>query len=51
MELNKTKVIAGVPRPGPIPLFKYFINTHPLVSNIIKGKNYKIYFCMILINL
>ena len=29
MELNETKAIAGVPRPGPIPLYKYFTNAHP----------------------
>ena len=51
MELNETKAIAGVPRPGTIPLYKYFTNAHPLISNIIKGINYKIYSCMILINL
>ena len=51
MELNETKAIAGVPRSGPTSLYKYFINTHPLIGNIIKRKNYKIYFCMILINL
>ena len=51
MELNETIAIAGVPTPGPIPLCKYFINAHPLIGNIIKGKNYKIYSCMILINL
>ena len=51
MELNETKAIAGVPRPGPISLYKYFTNAHPLISNIIKGINYKIYSCMILINL
>ena len=51
MELNETKAIAEVPRPGPISLYKYFINAHPLIGNIIKGKNYKIYFCMFLINL
>ena len=38
VELNETKAIAGVSRPGPIPLYKYFINTHPLIGNIIKGK-------------
>ena len=42
MELNKTKAIAGVLRPGPISLYKYFINTHPLIGNIGEGKNYKI---------
>ena len=51
MELNETKAIARVPRPGPIPLYNYFINAHPLTGNIIEGINYKIYFCMILINL
>ena len=29
MELNETKAIAGVPRPGPNCLYKYSINTHP----------------------
>ena len=42
MELNETKAIAGVPTPGPTFLYKYFINTHPLISNISKGKNIKI---------
>ena len=42
MELNKTKAIAGVLKPGPNSLCKYFINTHPLRSNIRKGKNNKI---------
>ena len=42
MELNETKAIAGVPRPGPTSLYKYFINAHPLISNISKGKNNKI---------
>ena len=42
MELNATKAIAGVTRPGPNSLYKYFINTHPLRSNISKGKNNKI---------
>ena len=42
MELNETKAILGVPRPGPNSLYKYFINTHPLISNISKGKNNKI---------
>ena len=51
MELNETKAIAGVPSPGSISLYKYFTNAHPLRSNIIKEKNYKIYSCMILINL
>ena len=51
MELNETKAIVEVARTRPMPLYKYFTNTHPLISNIIKGKNYKIYSCMILINL
>ena len=51
MELNETKAIAGVPTTGLTPLYKYFINAHPLIGNIIKGQNYKIYFCMFLINL
>ena len=42
MELNKTKAIAGVPRPGPTSPYKYFINTHPLIGNISKEINYKI---------
>ena len=42
MELNETKAIAEVSRLGPISLYKYFINTHPLIGNISKGKNYKI---------
>ena len=42
MELNETKAIAGVLRPGPTSLYKYFINAHPPVGNISKGKNYKI---------
>ena len=42
MELNKTKAIAGVPMPGPYSLYNYFTNTHPLTSNISKGKNNKI---------
>ena len=42
MELNKTKAIAGVPTPGPNSLYKYFINAHPLRSNISKEKNIKI---------
>ena len=43
MELNKTKAIAGVPKPGPFSLCNYFTNTHPLISNISKGKNNKIW--------
>ena len=42
MELNETKAIAGVPRPGPTSLYKYFTNAHSLIGNISKGKNYKI---------
>ena len=42
MELNETKAIARVFRPGATSLYKYFINTHPLIGNISKGKNYKI---------
>ena len=42
MELNETKAIAEVPTPGPTSLYKYFINTHHLIGNISKGKNYKI---------
>ena len=42
MELNKTKAIAGVPRPGPYSLYNYFTNTHPLISNISKREHYKI---------
>ena len=42
MELNKTKAIAGVPRPGPYSLSNYFTNAHPLINNISKGKNNKI---------
>ena len=38
MELNETKAIAGVSRPGPNSLYKYFINAHHLISNISKGK-------------
>ena len=34
MELNETKAIAGVPRPGPTSLYNYFINAHPLTGNI-----------------
>ena len=42
MELNETKAIVEVSRPGPTSLYKYFINAHPLIGNISKGKNYKI---------
>ena len=30
MELNKTKAIVGVPRPGPYSLYKYLTDAHPL---------------------
>ena len=30
MELNETKAIAEVPRPGSYSLYNYFTNTHPL---------------------
>ena len=42
MGLNETKAIAGVPRPGPTSLCKYFINAHPLIGNVSKEKNNKI---------
>ena len=42
MELNETKAIAGVCRPGPYSLYNYFTNGHPLISNISKRENYKI---------
>ena len=50
MELNKTKTIAGLPRPGPHSLYNYFTNTHPLISNISKGIIIKYEFNMFLIN-
>ena len=50
MELNETKAIAGVPRPGSYFLYNYFTNTVPLISNIIEIENYKMYFSMFLIN-
>ena len=50
MELNETKAVAGVPRTGPIFLYKYFINTHPLIDNISKEKIIKYEFKMFLIN-
>ena len=43
MELNETKAIVGVPRPGPTSLYKYFINTHSLIGNISKEINNKIW--------
>ena len=42
MELNETKAIAGVPKPGSYWLYNYFPNTHPILSIIIKVENYKI---------
>ena len=42
MELNKTKAIAGVSRPGPYSLYNYFTHTHPLICNISKRENYEI---------
>ena len=49
MELNETKAIAGVPKPGSYSLYNYFCNVHPILNIIIKIENYKIYFCMFLI--
>ena len=42
MELNETKAIVGVLRPGSYSLYNYISNTHPLLSIIIEIKNYKI---------
>ena len=42
MELNETKAIAGVPRPGSYSLYNYFSNTHQILSIIIEIENYKI---------
>ena len=42
MELNKTKAIAEVPRPGSYFLCNYFTDAHPLLSIIIEIENYKI---------
>ena len=42
MELNVTKAIVGVPRPGSYSLYNYFFNAHPILSIIIKVENYKI---------
>ena len=50
IELNETKAVAGVPMPGPTSLYKYFINAHPLIGNISKGKIIKYEFNMFLIN-
>ena len=49
MELNKSKNIAGVPRPGSYFLYSYFSNAYPLLNRIIKIVDNKIYFCMFLI--
>ena len=49
MELNATKAIAGVCRPGSYSLYNCFSNVHPILNIIIKIQNYKIYFCMFLI--
>ena len=49
MELNETKAIAGVPRPGSYSLYNYFTDAHPILNIIIKIENYKIFFCMFLI--
>ena len=50
MELNETKAIARVPTPGPNSLYKYFTNTHHLISNISEGKIIKYGFNVFLIN-
>ena len=42
MELNETKAIAGVPRPGSFFLYNYFSNVHSILSIIIEIENYKI---------
>ena len=42
MELNKTKAIVAVSRPGSYFLFNYFSNAHQIVSIIIEIENYKI---------
>ena len=42
MELNKTKAIAEVPRPGSYSLYNYFSNAHPILYIIIEIENYKI---------
>ena len=42
MELNKTKAIAGVPKPGSYFLYNYFTKTQSLISNISERENYKI---------
>ena len=42
MELNETKAIVGVPRPGSYFLYNYFSDAHPIISIIIEIENYKI---------
>ena len=42
MELNETKAIVGVPRPGSYSLYSYFSKAHHILSIIIKIENYKI---------
>ena len=42
MELNETKALVGVPRPGSYSLYNYFSNAHPILSIIIEIENYKI---------
>ena len=42
MELNETKAIPGVPRPGSYTLYNCFSDTYPILSTIIKIENYKI---------
>ena len=42
MELNETKGIAGVPRPGSYSLYSYFSNVYPIIGIIIEIENYKI---------
>ena len=49
MELNESKAIVGVPKPGSDFLYSYFSNAHPILNIIIKIENYIIYFCMFLI--
>ena len=49
MELNETKAIVRVPRPGSYSLYNYFSDTHKILNIMINIENYKIYFCMFLI--
>ena len=39
MELNETKAIVGVPRPGSYSLYNYFSDTPLILSIIIKIEN------------